>query len=87
MNNMADKRCRWRKWERYIRHLKLVPLGRHALTGGLKRYARQRMLFHNRKVDRQNEEIFAVIESLTGLTKDDLTRRSNVEVRDDEATE
>jgi len=64
---MGHKRRRWRRWERYIRHLRrLVPPGGHAKTAGLDRYIRQRMHFHNRKVERQHAEILAVFESLTG---------------------
>lgn len=62
---MARKRRNWRAWERYV--LYCTRRGQRRATAGMKRYGAQRMLFHNRRVARQNAEFYSLVESLTGL--------------------
>lgn len=70
MNNMAFKRRRWRQWERYVK--RCIRHGLKKPTAGMGRYLTQRMTFHNRRVDRQNELMLDVMSSLTGLTREEL---------------
>lgn len=67
MNNMAHKRRRWKAWERYVRYC--LRRGQRVATGGMNRYGTQRFQFHTRKIERRNDELWAVLSSLTGIPR------------------